>query len=276
MRWPADDVRRLAEVLFTQPPLGSRPNRLGEVMRFFGDFNRKTHSGVGSWTDPAPGIADSLTLVRDVLWGASKRVARRIAPGAYERAARLRSIGYAATAEHGRRQFARALGREPRFRPAGSANTILFVCSGNIMRSPLAAALLRRALNEGGAVTTSIQSVGLHAVPGKNAEPLACTIASELGISLREHRARAISGDLVADATAIFVMDRFNEAELLARYPDAAGRVFLLAMCDGDRNGRLDITDPYGQPPEAVRECFARISTSVASLARQLSHARSA
>jgi protein-tyrosine-phosphatase/predicted ATP-grasp superfamily ATP-dependent carboligase len=276
VRWPADDVRRLAEVLFKKLPDGSQPDRIGEIVRFFTDYNHKTHSGLGSWVDPAPAVADSFELVRDVLWGISKRVARRIAPAAYERAAGLRSIGYAATAEHGRRQLARAFGREPRFRPADSTNTILFVCNGNIMRSPLAAALLRRALNDGVGAATRIQSAGLHAVPGRRAEPLACSIAGELGISLGEHRAQSVSSELVAGANAIFVMDRFNEAELLARYPDTAGKVFLLAMCDGEHNGRLDITDPYGHPPETVRECFARISASVACLARQLSQARSA
>src|SRR5260370_36403729 len=115
MAWADHDVRRVVEVGFKRPVDGSRPSCRHEVVRFFRDFNHRTHSGLGSWSDPIPAFAENLYLVRELAWGASKRLVRRIAPKAFERAASLRSIGYAATVAHGKQELARAIGRNRRF-----------------------------------------------------------------------------------------------------------------------------------------------------------------
>jgi protein-tyrosine-phosphatase len=66
-------------------------------------------------------------------------------------------------------------------------------------------------------------------------------------------------------------MDQLNEAEMVARYPKAANKVFLLATCrTGPFRGDLDIADPNGQSSETLRRCFELISRSVEGLADQL------
>jgi predicted ATP-grasp superfamily ATP-dependent carboligase len=52
VRWLADDIRRLIEVVLKRPPDGSKPGRFREIIRFFGDYNASTFSGIGSWSDP--------------------------------------------------------------------------------------------------------------------------------------------------------------------------------------------------------------------------------
>jgi protein-tyrosine-phosphatase len=269
-RWLADDIRRLVEVVLKRPTDGSRPGRFREIVRFFRDYNTRTYAGIGSWSDPIPGVAEFFVVFGELVRGASKRLIRRIAPAMYERASRLRAIGYRAAVQHERRRVARALGRTARrFEPTRDVTSVLFICSGNIMRSPFAAALLRRAL--GDQPDAAVESAGLHAMPGKVADPVACAVASEMGIDLREHRAQRVSREYVTSAGAIFVMDRVNEAEMVARYPDAASKVFLLATCgSGPIPGDLDITDPNGQSADTMRHCFELISRSVDCLAGQL------
>jgi protein-tyrosine-phosphatase len=269
-RWLADDIRRLVEVVLKRPADGSKPGRFREIMRFFRDYNTRTFSGIGSWSDPIPGVTEIFTMFGDLVRGASKRLIRRIVPGMYERASRLRAIGYSAAVQHERRRVARVLGRPARhFEPAGDVTSVLFVCSGNIMRSPMAAALLRQALGDRAQI--AVDSAGLHATPGKIADPGACAIASEMGIDLREHRAHLVSKEHVDGADAIFVMDRVNEAEMVARYPEAASKVFLLATCSsGPELREPDITDPNGQSSDTMRHCFEVISRNVECLADQL------
>jgi len=269
-RWLADDIRRLIEVVLKRPTDGSQPGRFREIIRFLKDYNMRTFPGIGSWSDPIPGITEILSLLGEVIRGVSKRLARRIAPGMYARASRLRAIGYKAAMQHERRSIARALGHTTRrFEPASDVATVLFVCSGNIMRSPVAAALLRRAL--GGQANIAVESAGLHALPGKIADPVACAIATEMDIDLREHRAQLISNEDVASADAIFVMDRVNEAEVIAWYPEAATKVFLLSSCRSAQEfGDLDIADPNGQGVDTMRHCFELISRNVDQLAEQL------
>ena len=269
-RWLADDIRRLIEIVLKRPGDGSEPGRLREIIRFFGDYNARTFSGIGSWSDPIPGIAEVFLVFGEAVRGAAKRLARRIAPAMYEEVGWLRAIGYKAAMQYERRRMARALGRPAsRFEPSGDVKSVLFICSGNIMRSPMAAALLRRALGDRAIV--AVDSAGLHSTPGKGADPVALAIASEMRIDLREHRAQLVSKNHVACADAIFVMDQLNEAEMVARYPKAANKVFLLATCrTGPFSGDLDIADPNGQSSETLRRCFELISLSVEGLADHL------
>jgi protein-tyrosine-phosphatase/predicted ATP-grasp superfamily ATP-dependent carboligase len=269
-RWLAEDIRRLVEVVLMRPADGSQPGRFREIIRFFKDYNTRTFSGIGSWSDPIPAAAEIFTVFGELVRGVSKRLIRRIAPAMYERVSRLRAIGYKGAVQHERRRIARALGRAARhFEPAGDVTSVLFICSGNIMRSPVASSLLSRAL--GDRANIAVESAGLHAMPGKIADSVARAVASEMGIDLRGHRAQLVSKDHVTNAEVIFVMDQVNEAEMVARYPEAASKVFLLATCrSGPHLGDLDIADPNGQSSDTMRHCFEWISRSVDYLADQL------
>ena|SRR5437667_11864068 len=91
--------------------------------------------------------------------------------------------------------------------------SFLFVCFGNIMRSPMCEALMKRAI-AGRPKVYNVLSAGLNAEPGRRAHPWAISAASELGISLEDHRARALSQQMVDDADAIFIMDSQNLDEI--------------------------------------------------------------
>jgi protein-tyrosine-phosphatase/predicted ATP-grasp superfamily ATP-dependent carboligase len=141
------------------------------------------------------------------------------------------------------------------------AKSFVFVCSGNIMRSPFAAALLKE--YSGG---REIRSAGLFAKPGNHADPVAVTAAREAGVALDGHLASELSAEMVQQSDVIFVMDHINEAVLLTRFPYAARKTFLLgALQSGGRP--KEIADPYGQGLDAVRRCYSEVRRSVMKLA---------
>jgi protein-tyrosine-phosphatase len=121
-----------------------------------------------------------------------------------------------------------------------NADHVVFVCHGNIIRSPLGeAAFAREAAARGRSVEVS--SAGLSARPGEPADSRAIDSAEERGLGLEAHRARLLDAAQVAGASAIFIMDHINLARILTRFPDAADKVFLLGGCRPD--GRVVLTE---------------------------------
>jgi protein-tyrosine phosphatase len=152
-----------------------------------------------------------------------------------------------------------------------SARSFVFVCFGNIMRSPMAAALFQRAATAHGLLGLSIASAGIHASPGTAAHPRAQIAAQCLGLPLDHHRSRLLTPEGVAQADAIFVMDFQNKAELLASYPEAWNRIFMMSAYGEGKLRYREIPDPYfGDQQECIR-CYAVLNTCAQNLARSLS-----
>jgi protein-tyrosine phosphatase len=150
-----------------------------------------------------------------------------------------------------------------------STKSVLFVCFGNIMRSPMAEAMFRQS-TAGTHILISAVSAGLHAIPGGEAHPRALAASREIGLSLVEHRAKLLSPEMVSQADVIFVMDFQNKAEVLALYPDAREKVVMLsAYADGIDRCR-EIPDPYFGDLEATRRCYALLQTCIHNLTAEL------
>jgi protein-tyrosine phosphatase len=138
------------------------------------------------------------------------------------------------------------LGRRTRdWRPVVRQSTqVLFVCQGNIIRSPLAEQALRAEAQARGR-PIQVESAGLSARPGEGADPRAVESGEETGLSLAQHQARFLDAEQVEGAGAIFVMDRLNLGRILARFPESAERVFLLGGLQPDGSVSLtEIHDP--------------------------------
>lgn len=172
-----------------------------------------------------------------------------------------------------RLRLAHELGVDSRKVPS-SARSLVFVCFGNIMRSPMAEALLKQALALQSDLEVSVTSAGLNATPGKSAHPWAIAAAQEFGISLENHHAVVLTRKVVNEADAILAMDFQNQVEFLARFPHAARKLFLLGAYVGSAVSSVEIRDPFFGDLEETRRCYGLMHTCIQNLGNSL-HAES-
>jgi protein-tyrosine phosphatase len=151
-----------------------------------------------------------------------------------------------------------------------SARSFLFVCHGNIMRSPMCEALMKRALADRGDYFRVI-SAGLNANPGRRAHPWAISSAVKFGISLEQHHALVLTFEMVQQADLIFAMDLQNRVELLSRFPQAKEKLFLLGMFRGPDGGGVEIHDPYHLGEDGTQRCYQILDICIRNLAFRIS-----
>jgi len=142
--------------------------------------------------------------------------------------------------------------------------SILFVCAGNICRSPIAEALFGRiAKGRGALASLEVGSAGTLALEGNppTAEAIRAS-REEFGLEIAAHRARNISG---LDADLILTMDHMVRREVSGMR--LRGRVELL----GDYAGTGEIVeDPYGCPGEVYRACARHLEELLRAAADRL------
>ena len=143
--------------------------------------------------------------------------------------------------------------------------TILFVCSGNTCRSPMAEAITRRVLAERLHVPEpelesrkgiSVLSAGSYALPGAKATPQAVEALKDLGSDLSHHRSRPLTVELIHQADVIFTMGRSHAAAVQALVPSASEKVATL-----DPAG--DIDDPIGGDAALYRDLAGQLQTLI-------------
>jgi protein-tyrosine phosphatase len=205
-----------------------------------------------------------------------KKVLRRVVPGALlrERQIILR-LGPSAGGIYARLRLLDSLGVRPQAAAVGSqTRSVVFVCFGNIMRSPMAEALFRAAARAARLAALQVSSAGVHAIPGSVPHPWALAASSEMGVPLDQHRSRLLTPEMVSTADAIFAMDFQNMAELLALYPEAKSKLFMVtAFLEGARRGR-EIADPYFGNLDTTRACYAMLQTCIGALTNELMSSR--
>lgn len=142
---------------------------------------------------------------------------------------------------------------------------VLFVCTGNTCRSPLAEVLFRELTQGRG--DYEVLSAGVGAFSGQPASRSSQQLAQERGLDLSSHRSKAVTVDLVDAATHIFAMSRSHLADLLGDYPDAEDKLFLVSefAADDELRGR-DLTDPFGGGLDDYRETLARLERLLPSV----------
>jgi protein-tyrosine phosphatase len=154
--------------------------------------------------------------------------------------------------------------------PPKTARSFLFVCFGNIMRSPMCEALMNRSLEAVPNTQITVTSAGLNAVPGRAAHPWALAAAREFGIALDSHRARLLTVEMVNRADVILAMDYQNQVQLFSRYSQARDKVFMLSTCASDEYDQVEIHDPYYGGETATRDCYKILDACIHNLMQSL------
>jgi protein-tyrosine phosphatase len=186
----------------------------------------------------------------------------------------------------------------------GDEFRIVVVCTANICRSPMAEAMIRRALRAAGADGVVVESAGVYGHEGSPIAPGSASALRALGIEDDGHRGRLLTPEIVGAADLVLTMEERHREAILARSPQAQDRTFALrefarlvggaAPPSGSGQGNAaararalvraaglrrtalpwagvdDVPDPYGGPGEGYHACAALILGEVGTLLRPL------
>jgi protein-tyrosine-phosphatase len=134
--------------------------------------------------------------------------------------------------------------------------SVLFVCTANQFRSPIAAAIFRKLLAAEPGVTDSwtVASAGTWTRPGQPVIPMALQAARKLGIDLATHRSVQVSGQLLGEYDLILVMEASQKEALQSEFPNLSRHVYLFSNVV--ERGSYDIPDSFGSEREVAEICM--------------------
>lgn len=131
--------------------------------------------------------------------------------------------------------------------------TILIVCTANICRSPVAAALLSDRLRRQGLSDWKVRSAGTWAMEPRGASRYSVEVARRDGLDLSRHRATMVDEPHLTNADLVLTMEVGHAEALRAEFPKQAHKVYMLAEMVGHT---YNIADPYGGPYEEYERMY--------------------
>jgi protein-tyrosine-phosphatase len=193
------------------------------------------HSDTFVLDDPKPGFAELCQIVGNVASLAGDRMA-------------VTALAL---------PFVRQRRRDAARQAIARAKTVLFVCKGNICRSPFAQGYARAVWPRSAAVLSS----GYYPEPDRASPPQAVNVAREFGVDLTAHRSTVLADETVRQADVILVFDEANRRTLLEHYPRARSKIHRLGVLA--EQGPFEIRDPFGGSENGFRVVYERIKRCI-------------
>jgi len=139
--------------------------------------------------------------------------------------------------------------------------TILFVCSGNSCRSPIAEGLLKKKLYPDYGSLLKVKSAGTLGINGNPATLHAIAVAKENGVDISNHVSRGVTEQLMAEADLVIAMAEHHKEYLDRHFPRYQENVFLLKLfgLKGDKPEKINIKDPIGENLSFYRRVLSEI-----------------
>ena len=271
IRWMAGDILRLHDILSQPAPHHSRWR---DVIQFISYFRPSVRFMLLSYADPVPAMIEIFHVSKSLLTKTGKAFVNRIVPlkartfiKTFKRLDSFEKLSYSCFKIE--RIFI-----SPKMTISKNTKNpfkVIFLCHGNIIRSPMAEALFKQNATTMGLKNFHVSSAGINAKPFSGADPRSLVVAKELGINLGKHRAQQVTEEIIENADAIFLMDSINEARLLEKYPKAWRKLYpLSSFCKPGQIKNGEISDPYKGDIEDVRRCYHILQASVQRLVTSL------
>ena len=140
---------------------------------------------------------------------------------------------------------------------------IVFVCTGNICRSPMAEGLLRHKWWEMGRDDLIVSSMGIHGLNGSPATEYAQAVCEQNGFDISSHRARSLVDEDLKKADLILCMEPVHKKFVQTFFPWHRDRLFLLGAWPEKETRKSGIDDPMGGSLEEFRLIFSIIERHI-------------
>lgn len=143
---------------------------------------------------------------------------------------------------------------------------IVFICTANVCRSPMAEKLFQESLIESGIrKKVRVFSAGISAMDGDQASENSIQACEEVGLDIKSHRSVALTRATLENASAIFCMTESHRA-LLNMYFEVPENTSIFLMREFIEGSSKELPDPYGQDIEVYRQCRDRMKEAIPSL----------